>query len=141
MFPTSSSPKAKSGPYHSSYVRPGRAGSCWSWAGGCGAHTPNYMNRYICPSSLIAPKPPLPPTFSQRRRRVNAMLCVVARPLVQRPTGRRPLTLVIFDIVLSHNLSHNIVCLSLISHVPLLPIKICVGQYYLDTFRLTRHPF
>ena len=55
-------PKAKTGPYHSSYVRPGRAGSCLTWAGECGAHAPappenlapaEYPYRARCVSALL----------------------------------------------------------------------------------------
>ena len=48
-FATSPGPKAMAGPYVLlANLRPGRAGSCLTWAGGCGAHTPySYEPLYL----------------------------------------------------------------------------------------------
>ena len=81
-------------PYHSSYVRPGRAGSCLTWAGGCGAPTP------------APPKIRAPAESAIRARCVSALLSEVGRPELQSRHGRRPV-LLNFDPV--HNI--QIICL------------------------------
>ena len=61
--PTSSGPKAKARPYVLlANLRPGRAGSCLTWAGGCGAPAP-------APPKILAPAEP-----AIRARRGDAML-------------------------------------------------------------------
>jgi len=71
-FTTSLGPKVMAGPYHSSYVRPGRAGSCRTWAEGCGAQDESYSTKTMI--LYEAPSRHCPSKSATWRRRVNAVL-------------------------------------------------------------------